>query len=99
MDSHGDLQGFYKNDFTGLTFENGVAGGTRITGESILKDTFQVTGFSKWIDLAILVGMAVLYRILFFGLIKLKEKLAPIVKDMLSGNAAPKASSDEEKNV
>jgi hypothetical protein len=58
-----------------------------------------VTGFSKWIDLAILIGMAIIYRILFFGLIKLKEKLAPIIKDMLSGNAAPKVSDNEEKNT
>jgi hypothetical protein len=83
----------------GLTFENSVVGGARITGESILKDTFQVTGFSKWIDLAILIGMAIIYRILFFGLIKLKEKLAPIIKDMLSGNAAPKVSDIDEKNT
>ena len=81
----------------GLTFESNVVGGARITGESILKDTFQVTGFSKWVDLSILIGMAILYRILFFGLIKLKEKLSPIIKDMLSGNAAPKVSEDEEE--
>lgn len=96
------MQGFYKNDFKGLTFENNVLGGSPITGESVLRDTFQVKDFSKWVDLLILAGMAVLYRFLFFGLIKLKEKLRPIIKDLRSRNAAPSSingSQDDEKNV
>ena len=64
-----------------------------------MKDTFQVNGLSKWVDLLILVGMAILYRVLFFGLIKLKEKLSPIIKDMLSGNKAPKVIDDGDKNT
>ena len=64
-----------------------------------MKDTFQVNGLSKWVDLLILVGMAILYRVLFFGLIKLKEKLSPIIKDMLSGNTAPKVIDDGDKNT
>lgn len=90
------MQGFYKNDFKGLTFENNVPGGSPITGDSILKDTFQVKGFSKWVDLLILAGMAVLYRFLFFGLIKLKEKLRPIIKDLLSRNDTPSSNNGSQ---
>lgn len=98
-------EGFYKNDFRGLTFESNVPGGGSISGDSILKDTYQVTGFSKWVDLLILVGMALLYRFLFFSLIKLKEKLRPIIRDLMSRNSSPEVYSNnamplkEEKNV
>ncbi|MED6217045.1 hypothetical protein PIB30_014030 [Stylosanthes scabra] len=34
---------------------------------------------SKWIDLAIRFGMIVVYRVVFLGITKSKEKLKPIV--------------------
>ncbi|MCO5592549.1 hypothetical protein L7F22_046552 [Adiantum nelumboides] len=94
-------EGFYKNDFRGLTFENNVRGGPAISGDSVLRDTFQVKSFSKWVDLLILVGMAVVYRLLFFGLIKLKEKLRPIIKDLRSRSSASSStlSQEDEKIV
>ncbi|GLT67612.1 hypothetical protein SLA2020_399070 [Shorea laevis] len=51
-------QGFYKNEFEGLTFPNTQTGGpATITGDYILRNTWQVEmGYSKWIDLAILLG-------------------------------------------
>ncbi|KAH7421772.1 hypothetical protein KP509_13G074600 [Ceratopteris richardii] len=93
-------EGFYKNDFKGLTFDN-VPGAPPISGETILKDTYQVKSFSKWVDLLILLGMAILYRFLFFGLIKLKERVRPMIKDWMSRTSA--SSSDdsvvEDKNA
>ncbi|XP_030974011.1 ABC transporter G family member 11-like isoform X1 [Quercus lobata] len=75
-------QGFYKNEFEGLTFPNNQVGGSpSITGEEILRNTWQVEmGYSKWIDLAILLGMVVLYRLMFLGIVKVVEKVKPIVK-------------------
>jgi hypothetical protein len=75
-------QGFYKNEFLGLTFPNNQAGGApTISGVQILKDIWQVQmGYSKWVDLAILVVMAVLYRFLFLAIIKLTEKVKPMMK-------------------
>ncbi|XP_050291216.1 ABC transporter G family member 1-like [Quercus robur] len=75
-------QGFYKNEFEGLTFPNNQVGGSpSITGEEILRNTWQVEmGYSKWIDLAILLGMVVLYRLMFLGIVKIVEKVKPIVK-------------------
>ncbi|KAJ4951431.1 hypothetical protein NE237_028263 [Protea cynaroides] len=75
-------QGFYKNEFEGLTFPSNQAGGSStITGNEILRNTWQVEmGYSKWVDLAILFGMVVLYRLMFFGIIKSVEKLKPIIR-------------------
>ena len=70
-------QGFYKNEFEGLTFPNNLANGPpTITGEEILRNTWQVEmGYSKWIDLAILFGMVVLYRLIFLVIVKTIEKV------------------------
>ncbi|CAN6479944.1 unnamed protein product [Victoria cruziana] len=79
-------QGFYKNEFEGLTFPNNLAGGPpTITGEQILRDTWQVEmGYSKWVDLAILFGMVILYRVMFLSIIKLTEKMKPVVRGFFS---------------
>jgi hypothetical protein len=81
-------QGFYKNEFLGLTFPNNQAGGApTISGVEILKDIWQVEmGYSKWVDLAILVGMALLYRFLFLAVVKLTEKVKPMVKGFRFSN-------------
>ncbi|KAG2716678.1 hypothetical protein I3760_03G138600 [Carya illinoinensis] len=75
-------QGFYKNEFEGLTFPNNQAGGPpTITGEEILRSIWQVEmGYSKWVDIVILLGMVVLYRLMFWGIIKSVEKVKPLIK-------------------
>ncbi|XP_024183630.1 ABC transporter G family member 1 [Rosa chinensis] len=80
-------QGFYKNEFEGRTFPNNQAGGPpTITGEEILKSTWQVEmGYSKWVDLAILLGMVIVYRLMFLGIIKISEKVVPMIKALLVG--------------
>ena len=79
-------QGMYKNEFTGLTFPGDQSGGpATISGEEILRKRWQVEMvYSKWIDLAILLGMAVLYRLLFLITIKTTEKVIPLVKALVS---------------
>ncbi|KAM5569976.1 hypothetical protein ABKV19_017153 [Rosa sericea] len=91
-------QGFYKNEFEGLTFPNNQAGGPpTITGEDILKSIWQVEmGYSKWIDLAILFGMVIVYRVMFLGIIKISEKVMPIIKALLVG--VPKHSEQFPDN-
>ncbi|OMO73058.1 ABC transporter-like protein [Corchorus olitorius] len=75
-------QGFYKNEFQGLTFPNNQAGGPpTITGDEILRTYWQVEmGYSKWVDIAILFGMVVIYRLMFWGIIKTVEKVKPLIK-------------------
>ncbi|URE08845.1 ABC-2 type transporter [Musa troglodytarum] len=70
-------QGFYKNEFLGLTFPGNEAGGPpTITGEEILRGVWQVEmGYSKWVDLAILLAMVMLYRLMFLGVVKIAEKV------------------------
>ncbi|RYQ96767.1 hypothetical protein Ahy_B08g092635 isoform B [Arachis hypogaea] len=76
-------QGLFKNEFQDLTFtDNNQDGGAmiNISGEEILRNLWQVEiGYSKWNDVAILIGMAVTYRILFLVIIKSFEKVKPIV--------------------
>ncbi|KAH1215468.1 ABC transporter G family member 11 [Glycine max] len=73
-------QGLFKNEFQGLTFpSNQVGAHMTIHGEHILRHIWQMeVNYSKWVDVGILVGMAVLYRILFLVIIKSFEKVKPI---------------------
>ncbi|GKV23455.1 hypothetical protein SLEP1_g33176 [Rubroshorea leprosula] len=79
-------EGFYKNEFEGLTFPNNQAGqAATITGDEILRSVWQVEmGYSKWIDLAILLGMVVLYRLMFLGIIKAIEKVKPMIRGLMA---------------
>ncbi|KAA8530825.1 hypothetical protein F0562_005551 [Nyssa sinensis] len=89
-------QGFYKNEFEGLTFPNEQAGGPPfITGHEILRNFWQVEmGYSKWVDVSILLAMVVLYRLMFLGIIKTIEKVKPILRSFLA--VAPKQSTHME---
>lgn len=82
------FQGFYKNEFLGLTFPNVKVGGPpTISGEEILRDIWQVEmEYSKWVNLVILLGMVVLYRLVFFAIIKASEKLKPKIAAYLSSS-------------
>ncbi|CAN6211009.1 unnamed protein product [Urochloa humidicola] len=87
-------QGFYKNEFLGLTFPSNqrAAGGAAatISGGEILREYWQVEmGYSKWMDLAILCGMVVLYRLLFLAIVKLAEKVKPMIKGFRFRNTGP----------
>ncbi|MBA0803340.1 hypothetical protein Gohar_013566, partial [Gossypium harknessii] len=86
-------QGFYKNEYEGLSFNNDRAGGPpTISGNEVLRSYWQVDmGYSKWVDLAILVSMVVIYRLMFWGIIISVEKLKPILKYYMA--ASPKQSS------
>ncbi|KAK8941584.1 ABC transporter G family member 11 [Platanthera guangdongensis] len=69
------IQGLYKNEFIGLTFPDSTVG-TTITSIEILRDRWQIQeGYSKWVDLLILFGMGILYRLLFWAVIRIGEGL------------------------
>ncbi|XP_041015442.1 ABC transporter G family member 1-like [Juglans microcarpa x Juglans regia] len=73
-------QGMFKNEFEGTIFHstNRDGGQHNITGEEILRDTWQAEmGYSKWGDLAVLLGMIAFYRLLFLLIVKLTEKVRP----------------------
>ncbi|CAN6355825.1 unnamed protein product [Urochloa humidicola] len=74
------VQGFYKNEFMGLSFPSDqlVESNVTISGMQVLKSKLEVEmGYSKWVNLAILCGMMVLYRIIFFVIVKVAEEIRP----------------------
>ncbi|KAK9165737.1 hypothetical protein Scep_000928 [Stephania cephalantha] len=94
-------QGFLKNEFEGLQFttdlnNNLISSSAQgvITGEEILRENWQMTpSFSKWYDLAILVGMVVFYRVMFLVVIKAVEKAKPVIRSILA------ITSEQRKQV
>ncbi|XP_023735067.1 ABC transporter G family member 1 isoform X1 [Lactuca sativa] len=78
------LQGLYKNEFEGLKFPEYSGGPPTVDGEMILKSVLQIEmQYSKWVDLGILFGMLVAYRIILFCIIKITERVKPIIKDFM----------------
>ncbi|KAK3411761.1 hypothetical protein EUGRSUZ_I00522 [Eucalyptus grandis] len=76
-------QGFFKNEFKGLMFPDQTGGSPAIGVEEILRSYWQVEmDYSKWVDLAILLGMLVVHRLMVLGLIKVVEKMKPLVKNL-----------------
>uniref|UniRef100_A0A0D9XYR3 ABC transporter domain-containing protein n=1 Tax=Leersia perrieri TaxID=77586 RepID=A0A0D9XYR3_9ORYZ len=74
------VQGFYKNEFLGLSFPSDqlIEANATISGLQVLKQKLQVEmGYSKWVNLAILFGMMVIYRMMFFIIVKVAEELRP----------------------
>nr|XP_043613509.1 ABC transporter G family member 12-like isoform X2 [Erigeron canadensis] len=73
------LQGAYKNDMVGLEFDAPYDGETKLSGEFILTTMLGVSlEHSKWWDLAIVVAILILYRLLFFVILKFKERATPV---------------------
>ncbi|KAI4296398.1 hypothetical protein L6164_036359 [Bauhinia variegata] len=75
------FQGLFKNEFGGLKFDNDIVGGPgKISGEEVLRDMWQLEmGHKKWVDLAILLVMVALCRILFLVIIKSTEKFKSLL--------------------
>ncbi|KVI10896.1 ABC-2 type transporter [Cynara cardunculus var. scolymus] len=88
-------QGLFKNEFQGEEFMY-YEGGVRkvVDGEYILREKWQVEmGYSKWIDLVIILGMVVISRALFWVIIKIVEKVKPGFKGLIF--AVPKKHSKQ----
>ncbi|XP_048573095.1 ABC transporter G family member 1-like [Triticum urartu] len=71
------VQGSYKNEFIGQTFpgDQFIEKNVTISGLQVLQEKLQVEmGYSKWVDIAILCGMIVVYRVVFFAIVKIAEK-------------------------
>ncbi|KAG0620262.1 hypothetical protein M758_4G202700 [Ceratodon purpureus] len=83
------LQGMYENEFLGLTFDTYVLDGKQIgqpiPGWYVIREMYGIrTKRGKWEDLAVLFGMIVAYRFIFFVCIKLSENLGPFVRSKLT---------------
>ncbi|KAL9247937.1 hypothetical protein vseg_021311 [Gypsophila vaccaria] len=72
------LQGQYQNDLKGLMFDNQTPDLPKIPGDYILEYVFQITVTrSKWLDLTVLFSMIIIYRLIFFIVIKINEDVTP----------------------
>ncbi|KAL8457276.1 hypothetical protein ACS0TY_035210 [Phlomoides rotata] len=79
------LQGQYQNDLKGLVFDNQSPDLPKIPGEYILENVFQIDVHrSKWVDLSVLMSMIIIYRIIFFIMIKLNEDVTPWVRGYIA---------------
>lgn len=79
------LQGQYQNDLKGLIFDNQTPDLPKIPGEYILENVFQIDmNRSKWVDLSVLFSMIIIYRIIFFIMIKVNEDVTPWVRGYIA---------------
>lgn len=96
------IQGLFKNEYEGLSFTKSEDYGKNmhyISGEEVLRDTWQIDmSYSKWVDLAILLGMIVLYRVLFLIIIKTTEKVKPIIGSLSCMSVSPKQTIQVVEN-
>ncbi|XP_012857711.1 PREDICTED: ABC transporter G family member 15 [Erythranthe guttata] len=75
------LQGAYKNDMIGIEFDSLYPDQPKLKGEEVLTSMIGITlDHSKWWDLAAVAAILVAYRLLFFFILKLKERAMPIFK-------------------
>ncbi|XP_010534742.1 PREDICTED: ABC transporter G family member 13 isoform X2 [Tarenaya hassleriana] len=74
------LQGAFKNDMIGMEFDSPLPLGPKMKGEHILKTRLGINPErSKWLDLAAVAMILLVYRLLFFAILKFKEKVFPLV--------------------
>ncbi|XP_057514507.1 ABC transporter G family member 11-like [Actinidia eriantha] len=80
------LQGQYQNDLKGLIFDNQPPSYLpKIPGEYVLEYVFQIdVKRSKWINLSVIFSMIVIYRIIFFIMIKISEDVTPWIRGYIA---------------
>ncbi|KAJ7964069.1 ABC transporter G family member [Quillaja saponaria] len=76
------IQGAYKNDLLGLEFDPMIPGDPKLKGEYVITKMIGIPiDYSKWWDLAALLFILLCYRVLFFILLKFKERASPLFRD------------------
>ncbi|KAE9588324.1 putative sulfate-transporting ATPase [Lupinus albus] len=94
------LQGQYQNDLKGLIFDNQTPDLPKIPGEYILEYVFQIdVSRSKWIDLSVILSMIVIYRIIFFIMIKINEDVTPWVRGYLARRRMQQKSGTQNTTI
>ncbi|KAK6119745.1 hypothetical protein DH2020_046515 [Rehmannia glutinosa] len=74
-------KGAYKNDMIGIEFEGPQPGEPKLKGEVVLTSLIGISlNHSKWWDLAAVAAILISYRLLFFSILKFKERALPIYK-------------------
>lgn len=82
------LQGGFKNDMLGLVFDPLFPGDPKISGEYVLTKMFGLSlDHSKWWDLSAVYALIIVYRFLFFVILKLKERAGPYLRSFYANRA------------
>ncbi|CAL0323868.1 unnamed protein product [Lupinus luteus] len=94
------LQGQYQNDLRGLIFDNQTPDLPKIPGEYILEYVFQIdVNRSKWIDLSVILSMIIIYRIIFFIMIKINEDVTPWVRGYIARRRMQQKSGAQNTTI
>ncbi|KAL6524648.1 ABC transporter G member 11 [Orobanche hederae] len=94
------LQGQYQNDLKGLIFDNQTPDLPKIPGEYILENVFQIDmQRSKWVDLSVLLSMIIIYRIIFFIMIKVNEDVTPWVRGYIARRRMQQKNASQNTTV
>lgn len=95
-----DSQGQYQNDLIGLMFDNESPDLPKIPGEYILEYIFQIDiNRSKWIDLCVLFAMIIIYRIIFFIMIKVNEDVTPWIRGYIARRRIQRRDANQNTTV
>ncbi|KFK35849.1 hypothetical protein AALP_AA4G044900 [Arabis alpina] len=75
------LQGAFKNEMIGNVYDSPFPlGPPKMTGELILATNLGINpARSKWVDLVVVMMILIAYRLLFFAILKFKEKVFPLI--------------------
>ncbi|KAK7404312.1 hypothetical protein VNO78_05105 [Psophocarpus tetragonolobus] len=74
------LQGAFKNDMIGMEFDPLEPGGPKLKGEMVLKTMLGIqVDVSKWWDLAVVILILLMLRLVFFFILKFKERVTPFL--------------------
>uniref|UniRef100_A0A5B6ZC68 Putative ABC-2 type transporter family protein isoform 1 n=1 Tax=Davidia involucrata TaxID=16924 RepID=A0A5B6ZC68_DAVIN len=77
------LQGAYKNDMIGMEFDPLEPGDPKLKGEVIINSMLGISlDYSKWWDLFAVIAILIGYRLLFFTIIKFKERASPLFRTL-----------------
>lgn len=94
------LQGQYQNDLTGLIFDNQTPDLPKIPGEYVLEYVFQIdVNRSKWIDLSVIFSMIIIYRLIFFIMIKINEDVTPWIRGYIARRRMQQKNGNQNTTV
>ena len=94
------FQGQYQNDLEGLLFDNESPELPKIPGEYILENVFQINVHrSKWVDLSVILSMIIIYRIIFFIMIKINEDVTPWLRGYIARRRMQQKNGNQNTTV
>ncbi|CAF2055269.1 unnamed protein product [Brassica napus] len=74
------LQGAFKNEMIGVEYDSPLPLVQKMKGELILQTVLGINpAQSKWLDLGVVMMILVAYRLLFFAMLKFREKVFPLI--------------------